>query len=301
MGEPMNETNVRSFMRVVETGSLNRAAQRLFISKPALKKQLDALEAELGVKLLVRSTEGCLPTPAGRYFYERSADLLARLQETVRETRSIGNGRGTLRFGVLPSFTSPYLDEAFGLFARNHPEVEVQLIPVHYDGRVDAVLNGDVDVVVYLNIPFVEGHAGLTMWQLTPLEWKGDECVCILGPDDQLCGKERVDLADLQGRKLVMPDSRILGLIVEKARSEGVHVSGDIIEVNHYKILSACSRGEVYIGASYLRDEFKTLSFVSLNVELPETGLLSRARYAAEVPWLVDSMRETLSSVAGQG
>jgi DNA-binding transcriptional LysR family regulator len=67
---------IRSFLTVVEEGSLHRAAARLRISQPALSRQMQALEHELGGRLLERMATGVRPTAGGQALAERTRVLL---------------------------------------------------------------------------------------------------------------------------------------------------------------------------------------------------------------------------------
>src|SRR5690606_28313745 len=67
------------FVRIVEIGSLSRAAQALHVAQPALSQQMNRLEEELGVKLLLRSVRGVTPTEAGLAVYRQAQALLKQV------------------------------------------------------------------------------------------------------------------------------------------------------------------------------------------------------------------------------
>ena len=68
---------MKYFTAVVECGSFTEAAEECFISQSAVSQQIQALENDLGVKLLHRESRGFSLTPAGEYFYRRARELLA--------------------------------------------------------------------------------------------------------------------------------------------------------------------------------------------------------------------------------
>lgn len=98
------------FVQAVEKGSLNKAAKALYISQPALTKQLALLENQLGCQLLYRKKTGIELTEAGRYLYERASVILAQVDETID---GIDRFRGirSLRIGSLPSVAHTILPE----------------------------------------------------------------------------------------------------------------------------------------------------------------------------------------------
>lgn len=74
---------IRYFLEIVRCGSLNKAAERLYISQPSLSKQLRHLEQNLGCELLKRNYDGVEPTPQGKYLYERMSGILNDFDRAV--------------------------------------------------------------------------------------------------------------------------------------------------------------------------------------------------------------------------
>ncbi|MGD9951329.1 MAG: LysR substrate-binding domain-containing protein [Burkholderiales bacterium] len=84
----MELRQLRYFVRIVDLGSLSKAAADLFVAQPALSKQIAALEAELKAALLVRSPRGVTPTEAGQAFYRQAQSVLRQLGRIPDEVRS---------------------------------------------------------------------------------------------------------------------------------------------------------------------------------------------------------------------
>jgi DNA-binding transcriptional LysR family regulator len=78
---------IRSFLTVLEEGSLHRGAARLRISQPALSRQMQALEHELGGRLLERMATGVRPTAGGQALAERMGAVLASYDLAMSDTR----------------------------------------------------------------------------------------------------------------------------------------------------------------------------------------------------------------------
>ena len=101
----MLDNRVKTFMKVIDTGSFSLASKELFISSVSIKKQMDSLEAELGVKLLERTNRGIKPTSAGEVFYGSAARIrqisdstLGRIKAFPRQERpTIKVGTSILR------------------------------------------------------------------------------------------------------------------------------------------------------------------------------------------------------------
>src|SRR5260370_29991990 len=81
----------RSSAAVAAEGNLTRAAERLFVSQPALTKQIKQLESQLGVRLFTRSRAGMTLTAAGQALADTTPAVLAGWDQTLRETKPAAN------------------------------------------------------------------------------------------------------------------------------------------------------------------------------------------------------------------
>ena len=116
------------FALVAKSGSLAKAAQELGLTPPAASKRLAAIERRLGVRLLQRTTRRLSLTPEGEtYLHDglRVLDDLEALERTVAGARAVP--RGLLRVSATLGFGRRHVAPALSRFARDYPEVEVQL------------------------------------------------------------------------------------------------------------------------------------------------------------------------------
>ena len=105
--------HLRSFITVVEEGSLHRAAERLHLSQSTLSRQMQALEAELGGQLLERTSVGVRPTNGGHALAAKAGALLASYETTIVEVRRLLRGESKqLRIGYVGSAAHDYLNPA---------------------------------------------------------------------------------------------------------------------------------------------------------------------------------------------
>lgn len=117
-----------AFTAVVESGSFARAAERLDLSVSAVSRQVAELEAQLGARLLNRTTRRLSLTESGRVFYERTAQVLADLAE-AEEAAHAGSAvpRGTLRITSSVTFGARHLAPVVASFMAKHPDVRVDI------------------------------------------------------------------------------------------------------------------------------------------------------------------------------
>lgn len=107
----MELSRLRAFVAVVQCGSFTRAAERLRTQKARVSRQVSELEAELGVRLLERTTRALRLTEVGREIHERAMGILAAIEDTERVAQAVrGEPQGVLRvtmpleFGLLAGF-----------------------------------------------------------------------------------------------------------------------------------------------------------------------------------------------------
>ncbi len=129
------------FLRVVEDGSFAAAAQHAGISRAQASKLIRALEDDLGVRLIQRTTRKLSLTEAGSQYHARVAEAMASLQEAAAEAaqRQV-DPRGRLRVSAPTSFATRHLSDALAEFLRQHPRIELEL--VLSDQRADLVKDG---------------------------------------------------------------------------------------------------------------------------------------------------------------
>lgn len=134
---------MQTFVRIVEGGSLSAAARRLRLSLPAVSRQLAALEEEMGVPLVVRSTRRLHVTEAGRRYHEHCLRVLRDIDE-VRDDLRGDVVRGTLVVSASLTYGSIAIAPRLPALAERYPGLTIELRLE--DHLVDLV--GDVDVAV---------------------------------------------------------------------------------------------------------------------------------------------------------
>jgi len=137
------------FTKVVEFNSFTEAAEECFISQSAISQQIQALEADLGVELILRENRKFSLTPAGEYFYKQSLLLLDEAEKLKKETRKIaGNSGNRIRIGYCKSYGMQELQQAIAMFSEEHPDVDIQIVNGNHEELYDYLRNEDVDMVI---------------------------------------------------------------------------------------------------------------------------------------------------------
>lgn len=121
-------SDLRLFLAVLERGSITAGAAALPLSVPAASERIRDLEAGLGVRLLVRSKRGTLPTEAGLALADQARRVLLQIERLHAEMRPYARGlRGRVRLLCNTAAMSEYLPEALARFLAAHPDIDVDL------------------------------------------------------------------------------------------------------------------------------------------------------------------------------
>jgi DNA-binding transcriptional LysR family regulator len=145
---------LRYFAAVAEEGNLTRAAQRLFVSQPALTKQIRQLESQLGVPLFTRSHAGMRLTAAGEALAGRVPGALAELDRALREAKSAASRAArVLRVGFLAGAANEATQQIITAFVRRRPGWRVEMRASSWLDPTAGLAVGDVDAAL-LRLPF---------------------------------------------------------------------------------------------------------------------------------------------------
>ncbi|MDR1775282.1 MAG: LysR family transcriptional regulator [Actinomycetes bacterium] len=145
----MNNTQLRSFVTVVELGSFSRAAHKLSLSQPAITMQVRALEDELGAALLERKYRKVDLTDAGALLLPRAKEMLAIEEKAIDELTELSGGvRGSLRVAASTTPGDYIIPPLLGRFVEQYPDVGVAIEVASTQETVAALDAGEADVGV---------------------------------------------------------------------------------------------------------------------------------------------------------
>jgi DNA-binding transcriptional LysR family regulator len=215
----MELRHLRYFVAVAEERHFGRAAARLHMAQPPLSQQIKALEAELGVQLLRRTTRKVELTDAGEAYLRRVRALLAGVDEAGLEARSVAAGTiGRLAIGCVGSATYSLLPRLVRGLAAEQPGIDFtfhgeMLVP----DQVRSLSDGTVDIAL-LRPPVHDPELVVSVL-------RQDRLVVALAADHPLAGRKRLRVADLERTDLVVHTGRrgsvMHDLVVDLCRGAG--------------------------------------------------------------------------------
>ncbi|MDR5808266.1 pca operon transcription factor PcaQ [Caballeronia sp. LZ019] len=141
--------HLQCFLAVTQLGSVQRAADSLSITQPAVSKTIGELESILGVRLFERGRRGAVPTREGRLFAPHASACVASLREGVNMLlRERGDVPGAVSIGVLPTVANALLPPAFAAFRQQWPAISLSVATDSNASLLDKLKAGDVALVV---------------------------------------------------------------------------------------------------------------------------------------------------------
>ena len=259
----MNNNQIQSFISVVEAQSFNQAEKRLFISRQALKKQIDSLENELGFDLFIRTHQGIELTPVGAEFYHGIKDINDQLDTLIYRCRDLTKHEYTIRIGS-PAQPRMILEKSFSEFSKLYPYIKQEIVSVEENQMAGMVLNGSVDIAECILTPDINGSE-LTFYKLADLEYR-----CLLDPNHPLAGKDILEIKDLAPYTTGINPSKNSQLI--QAIKSGcpditlIETRGSSQE--HQQIFTICYNQGIFIYRSYKSTFMEPLVSIPLKTDI---------------------------------
>jgi LysR family cyn operon transcriptional activator len=209
MHDPLEIRHLRYFLAVAEAGSFSRAADRLGISQPSVSQQMRDLEAGLRVSLFQRRGKRILLTSTGLIFQEHARALLRELENFLQEVSSEpGRLRGTLHLGVVPVLNVPLVPELIGMFAADHPGINLIVEEVSSTEIETALEEGRMNV----GLGFLTRHSPNLRYERLCT----DEFALIVSESHPWSKRHVIPLSELhQQRLLQLPDSFVMRRMID--------------------------------------------------------------------------------------
>ena len=284
----MSWNDLQAFIAVADLGSFSRAAERLHLTQPAVSKRVQALEAQLGMRLLDRVGKKVYLTDAGRLLKPRAEDLIRAMQETQRLGQDLESSvSGTLSLATSHHVGLHRLAPVLRTFTQRFPSVNLDIRFEDSEEAYDLVRRAETEIAVVTLNP--EGDPGLCCDRL----WD-DPLSFVVAEDHELAGRTSVSLQTLAAATPVLPGpSTYTGRIVAQAfAAAGISLTPNL--ATNYLETIAMLVG-IGLGWSVLPDSMIRPPLVALNtlapplrrtlgrVTNPQRTLSSAARAFSEV------------------
>ncbi|MFL6113408.1 MAG: LysR family transcriptional regulator [Catenulispora sp.] len=194
----MELQQLRYVVAVAETNSFTRAAERCLVVQSALSHQIARLERELGARLFERTSRRVRLTSAGAAFVPIARQCLDTAERAAAEVAAaIGEVRGRLAVGLIPTVAAVDIPGALRDFHREYPDVRISLRVGASEELVEQVERGAIEVA-FLGLPTTARLPGVNARELAR-----DRLVAVVAPDHPLAQEPAVSLRRLSAEVFV--------------------------------------------------------------------------------------------------
>ena len=223
----MYNPQLETFIVVADQGSFNKAADALYITPPAVTKQINMLEKELGLQLFIRTHRGLVLTEAGKSLYKDAKYVIQYCKDSVeRARRAMEEKDNVIRIGTSPMTPAAPVVELWSKIQKEHPDIHLQIIPyMNSQENAREILKN-----LGTNIDIVGGIFDETMLKLRQcrgMELSRQHICCAVSLNHHLAQKEVLTVQDLYGERL---------LLMHRGWSNYVDALRDDIWKNHPQI-----------------------------------------------------------------
>ena len=165
----MHSDQIKYLIEVSNSGSINSAAQRLFITPSALSMSLQKLEKEFGLELLTRTQKGVVLTASGKRLVEISLTYFQEINKLIKAEDSDFNISGSLTlamiYGVLDQMLSPFICA----FYRTYPLIKLTFVETTINEVCLSLANGTSDMALIVNC--ADMNKLLSHWQKSRMSY----------------------------------------------------------------------------------------------------------------------------------
>ena len=188
---------------VYQYKNFTQASEALYVSQPAISSAVQALEKELGVRLVIRSSKGVTFTYEGEQFMIWVRRILSTCEAAENAMQDLaGTAEQRLRLGISHVLTNPVVPMIFSTFLADHPKAQIYLNEGSMNKHVEMVL-GELLDLAYNAFPTTPETEELEKIPVSTMEIHA-----VLHPEHPLAQLERIPIALLGKEKLIMMDAQ---------------------------------------------------------------------------------------------
>lgn len=222
----MYDRHLETFLEAADCGSFSKAAEKLYVSPNAVMKQVNLLEADLGVTLFERTNHGIRLTDAGTSIYHDAKRIIRISKEAVQKARQMERaGRQAVRIGTSLLRPCKTIVDLWASVSENYPGIELQIVPFDdtYQEWLGLLEN------LGRNVDVVAGIYPSTLWgrRCQVLKLTDVPLCCAVSRKNPLSARDSLSLEDLHGETLLM---------VERGDTSYIDALRDEIEEHHPQV-----------------------------------------------------------------
>lgn len=194
----MNIDSLKCFILVAENLSFARAAEALYKTQPAVTKQINALEQEIGAALFIRSTRHVELTPAGMSFYKDAKELVQNAQIAVERAQRQNVSENIISIGLSNPTALFYLSPLLSHFHADYPDIYPNIQVLSYKIIISLFMDNKLDIL-FMYKENMSKKNGVIFKEI-----QKDSFVCLLPAGHQFADREMISVQDLENEPVVI-------------------------------------------------------------------------------------------------
>lgn len=160
----MTNRQMEYLVTIYHEGSIRKAANKLYISQPALSQQLQRLESEIGITLFERNTVFLKPTYQGKHYLDMLEQTLLRFnQEQIWQNEAMHLMHGKLSIGISPSRSSQFLPQILNKYHKLFPAIQIELHEEYMLFLPELLQRNQIDLALMILDSFAENFVFLPL------------------------------------------------------------------------------------------------------------------------------------------
>lgn len=268
----MPDFRLKVFATVTKHLSFTKASEELFISQPAVTKNIKELEKHLGSTLFLRKGTKIKLTPAGEIYHSYVLDILKKHQEAQFKINELkGKFTGDLKLGASTTFGQYIFPKILAQFLDKYPEINISMLNENTEDIEKKLIEGTLDLGV------IEGRSKRPQLKYIPI--MDDEIVAVVAAHHNLSKKIEITKKEIEEYPLALRESGSgsLEVLLEYLSKNGINIKnlnveiklGSTESIKNYLIHSNCIAflSVSSIGKEVLKGHFKILDIKGLSLE----------------------------------
>jgi DNA-binding transcriptional LysR family regulator len=282
----MNDAQLQTFLVIAEAGGFSPAEEKLYISKQAMRKQMAALEAEVGTALFVRTSRGVQLTAAGELFRDGVTHLLDEKQHLLARCREAAQP-ALLKLAV-PAHPRLLMEKPLSRFAQCYPECTVQIVSAPGEPLGTLLQKGTLDLAECAGSLYRSEMRGQPV-DYTPIA--DVPYVCLVAHGHPLARFRTLCLEDLAGYTVTVDRITRRRELYQALQAHGIDVAEFSDDIPHHlleQIVNVCYAHGIYCTTAYFAAQMQQLAVLPLALPPQDIGLVYLHGHTAQVQQFLD-------------
>ncbi len=292
----MNSLQINYFIVLADTLSFTKTAQKLYVSQPAVSKQIAALEKELGYLLVHRTPTGIVLTPAGQLFYDYFSNAITAFKETMLQAAQLNQtDQEPLKIGYQEGWNLAHMIPVINSFKLNTSSGRAtQFISCPINDIEQLLVNGEIDIALAISNSFLGNK------RLYGIEIASIVNLLFFSKDHPLTNKTNLSLVDFKNDTFFIFEGESIDtekLIIDFCAPYGFKPKVQTVPNIESMILEVETGGGVAIFDEWIRfKHYPTLSYVEIGGRHSISAFKLKSNTRPELEKFIDLLIKHFSS-----